>query len=161
MNETAWLDDREASAWRGYRRMRLLLDLQLNRDLARDSGLSDADYDVLSHVSESAGNCARLTELAAHMHWSKSRLSHHITRMQQRNLVERRECAEDGRGSLVLLTDLGRKTIEEAAPKHVASVRTHMIDLLTDEELAALDAFSHRIAERLGGECDAIRDESR
>jgi hypothetical protein len=43
-----WLSAREAHAWRGYRRMRALLDLQLARDLARDSGLSEADYDVLS-----------------------------------------------------------------------------------------------------------------
>jgi DNA-binding MarR family transcriptional regulator len=160
MNETAWLNDREASAWRGYRRMRLLLDLQLNRDLARDSGLSEADYDVLSHVSESADGRSRLTELAGHMHWSKSRLSHHITRMQQRGLVERRECATDGRGSVVLLTDLGRETIEAAAPKHVASVRAHLIDLLTPDELATLDALSHRIVGRLNAACDAIRAES-
>ncbi len=160
MSDIAWLSDREASAWRGYRRMRLLLDLQLTRDLARDSGLSDADYDVLSHVSESKHQSARLTELAAHMHWSKSRLSHHITRMQQRGLVERRECATDGRGSLVLLTQTGRKIIDDAAPKHVASVRAHMIDLLTPEELAALDAFSNRIAARLGAACDAVRAEA-
>jgi DNA-binding MarR family transcriptional regulator len=144
-----WLNDREVRAWRGYRRMRLLLDLQLNRDLARDSGLSDADYDVLSHLSESSGQRIRVTELAEHLHWSKSRLSHHLARMQQRGLVDRRECANDGRGSYLVLTEQGRSAIEEAAPMHVESVRRHMIDLLTPEELDTLGAISNRIADRL------------
>ena len=99
MIEPRWLDEREARAWRGYRRMRTLLDLELGRDLMRDSGLSEPDYDVLSNLSEAEGQRMRLSELAALMLWSKSRLSHHLTRMRQRGLVEREECPGDARGS--------------------------------------------------------------
>ncbi len=136
-------------AWRGYRRMRTLLDLELSRDLMRESGLSEPDYDVLSNLSEARDQRMRLSELAAWMLWSKSRLSHHITRMQQRGLVEREECPGDARGSVLTLTPAGRRAIMQAAPKHVASVRRHVIDLLTRDELAALDALSHRVVERL------------
>ncbi|MEH1122953.1 MarR family winged helix-turn-helix transcriptional regulator [Micromonospora sp. CPCC 206061] len=149
MNEPRWLDEREERAWRGYRRMRALLDLQLARDLMRDSGLSEADYDVLSSVSEAEGQRLRLTELAGHMLWSKSRLSHQITRMQQRGLVVREECADDARGSVIALTHEGVRAIEQAAPKHVASVRRHLIDVLTDDEVAALDALTDRVVKRL------------
>ncbi|MEU7823338.1 MarR family winged helix-turn-helix transcriptional regulator [Catellatospora sp. NPDC049133] len=149
MTEPRWLDDKQARAWRGYRRMRALLDLQITRDLANDSGLSDADYDVLSNLSETSPHRLRLTELAGTMLWSKSRLSHHLTRMQQRGLVDREECAGDARGSIIVLTEAGLRAIEEAAPHHVASVRRHMIDLLTDDEIAALDALSHRVITRL------------
>ncbi len=149
MAKTRWLNERELRAWRGYRRMRTLLDLELQRDLMRDSGLSEPDYDVLSNLSEAPGQRMRLTELAAWMLWSKSRLSHHITRMQQRGLVDREECPGDARGSVLVLTPAGLAAIREAAPRHVASVRKHMIDLLTPDELAALDALSHRVAERL------------
>src|SRR5262245_25189707 len=107
MKEPRWLSDREMRAWLGYRRMRLLLDLQLGRDLMSQSGLSEPDYDVLSNLSEAPEQRMRLTDLAAHMRWSKSRLSHHITRMQQRGLVERQECADDGRGSMLVLTRAG------------------------------------------------------
>ena len=100
---TRWLTPAEDRAWRGYRRMRGLLDLRLARDLARDSGLSEPDYDVLSTLGETAGNRMRLTELAAHMLWSNSRLSHHIARMEQRGLVSKDPCADDGRGSMVTL----------------------------------------------------------
>jgi DNA-binding MarR family transcriptional regulator len=144
-----WLNREEDAAWRGYRRMRLLLDLQIARDLANDSGLSEADYDVLSTLSETDERRMRLSDLAAHMLWSKSRLSHHTARMQQRGLVVREDCTDDGRGSWVVLTDEGMDVIRAAAPAHVASVRRHMIDLLTVDERAALAALSNRVADRL------------
>ena len=50
---------------------------------------------------------------------------------------------------VIVLSPAGLKAIEEAAPQHVASVRRHMIDLLTTDEIAALDSLSHRIVERL------------
>jgi DNA-binding MarR family transcriptional regulator len=144
-----WLTEEELSAWRGYRRMRTLLDLQISRDLMRDSGLSDADYDVLSELSETAGQRLRLTELATWMLWSKSRLSHHLTRMEHRGLIAREEAPGDGRGSMIVLTPQGLKAIEEAAPLHVASVRRHIIDLLTPAELAALNSLTHRVVSHL------------
>ena len=132
-----WLTEDEAHAWLAYRRMNLLLNAQVNRDLADGSGLSEPDYDVLSNLTEGNGR-RRLTELADRMLWSKSRLSHHITRMQTRGLVAREDVDGDGRGSTIVLTDAGRRAIEEAAPGHVASVRRHFIDLLTPEQIRAL-----------------------
>jgi DNA-binding MarR family transcriptional regulator len=151
VSEPRWLTEREDRAWRGYRRMRTLLDLQLGRDLMRESGLSEADYDVLSGLSETEGRKMRLSELATQMLWSKSRLSHHITRMEQRGLVRREECSEDARGSVVALTDAGWNAIVAAAPGHVASVRRHLIDLLTAGEIDALAAVSRRVVDRLSG----------
>lgn len=149
MDEPRWLDEREQRAWRGYRRMRRLLDLELSRQLMRDAGLSEPDYDVLSDLSETPDQRLRLSELADRMLWSRSRLSHHLSRMQQRGLVRREECATDGRGSVVVLTPEGRRAIEAAAPGHVAAVRRHLIDLLTPDEIAALDALTHRVIARL------------
>lgn len=149
MGEPRWLTKQEDRAWRGYRRMRTLLDLELGRDLMRESGLSEADYDVLSGLSETEGRRLRLSELAAQMLWSKSRLSHHITRMQQRGLVRREECSDDARGSMIVLTEAGWQAIVEAAPGHVESVRRHLIDLLTEDEIEALAAFTGRVVERL------------
>ncbi|QLQ39213.1 MarR family winged helix-turn-helix transcriptional regulator [Micromonospora robiginosa] len=152
MEEPRWLDEREDRAWRGYRRMRRLLDLELARELMQDAGLSEPDYDVLSDLSETPGQRMRLSELADRMLWSRSRLSHHISRMQQRGLVVREECATDGRGSVVTLTPAGRQAVEAAAPGHVAAVRRHLIDLLTPAELAALGTLSQRVVDRLAGQ---------
>jgi DNA-binding MarR family transcriptional regulator len=137
-------------AWLGYRRMRALLDLQITRDLAADSGLSDADYDVLSTVSEAPGRRMRLGELAAAIHWSVSRLSHHVSRMQQRGLVAREECPDDGRAATVVLTDAGWAAIRAAAGHHVASVRRNLVDLLDAEDIAALARIADKVVGHLG-----------
>jgi DNA-binding MarR family transcriptional regulator len=72
--------------------------------------------------------------------------------MEQRGLVTREDCASDGRGAFVVLTDAGFRTIEAAAPGHVASVRRHFIDALTREQLEALAEISQTVVRRLGGE---------
>jgi len=149
VDDVRWLSDAEFRAWIGYRRMRGLLDLRIARDLADDSGLSEPDYDVLSSLGEAEGHRERLSELASRMLWSKSRLSHHISRMQGRGLVVKRETADDGRGAVVALTEKGLRTIEKAAPAHVNSVRRHFVDLLTDEEIATLGDIAERVLARL------------
>jgi DNA-binding MarR family transcriptional regulator len=137
--EAQWLTEREQRAWQAYRRMFLLLNAQLARDLARDSGLSEPDYDVLSTLGSSPGHSRRVTELADRMLWSRSRMSHHVARMQKRGLVVREECETDGRGANIALTPEGLRTIEAAARPHVASVRRHFVDLLSAEQI---DAFA-------------------
>ncbi|MFF2941751.1 MarR family winged helix-turn-helix transcriptional regulator [Streptomyces niveus] len=144
-----WLTEAEQRAWQAYRRMFLLLNAQLARDLAQDSGLSDADYDVLSALRASPDRRRRVSELADRMLWSRSRLSHHLARMQQRGLVVREECATDGRGAVVVLTDEGTRTIEQAAPPHVESVRRHFIDLLSPEQIEAFATIGETVVGRL------------
>lgn len=144
-----WLNEREQRAWRGYRRMHLLLNARIAQDLTADSRLSDADYDVLTRLSEEDGHRIRVTDLAARMLWSQSRLSHHLARMRQRGLVTRDTDAADGRVAMIALTDEGRRTIEAAAPHHVASVRRHLIDVLTPEQIDALAEITETVAEHL------------
>jgi DNA-binding MarR family transcriptional regulator len=149
LGEPRWLDEDETRAWRGYRRMRALLDLQITRDLTRDSDLSDADYDVLSNLSETDRHRLRLNDLAAMMLWSSSRLSHHVTRMQARGLVTREDDPSDARGAVVVLTDEGREEIERAAPLHLESVRRHFIDRLSRAQIKALGDVADVIVRHL------------
>jgi DNA-binding MarR family transcriptional regulator len=147
---TRWLNDAEMRAWLGYRRMFLLLNAAVNRDLARASGLSEPDYDVLSNLSSAPDHRGRLSELAARMLWSQSRLSHHISRMEQRGLVRREECDSDARGSVVVLTKQGLRTLEKAAPQHVESVRRHIIDVLSPDQIKALGDITETVVSHLG-----------
>jgi DNA-binding MarR family transcriptional regulator len=144
-----WLSRPEDRAWRGYRRMRTLLDLRLARDLAQHSGLSEPDYDVLSTLSERPDSQWRASELATHLLWSSSRLAHHVGRMERRGLVRRMPCADDGRGALITLTDHGRTVLEHAAPGHVESVRRNFVDLLTPGEITTLAAIAEKVTTHL------------
>lgn len=152
MTAAKWLDAEQELAWRRYRRMRTLLDLRISRDLNRDSGLSDADYDVLSTLSERPGTLWRARDLAGHLMWSTSRLAHHVGRMEQRGLVARKPSDEDGRGATVTLTERGWSVLRAAAPPHVASVRRNLVDLLTDEEVATLATIADKVITHLAAD---------
>ena len=151
MASTRWLTPSEDRAWRGYRRLHKLLDLQVSRDLARESGLSDADYDVLSTLSEDSGPPWRASELAGRLLWSSSRLAHQIGRMERRGLDRREPCADDRRGAWVHLTDAGWDVLRAAAPAHVASVRENFVDLLSPAEIEVLADIADKVIAKLAG----------
>jgi DNA-binding MarR family transcriptional regulator len=149
MTAPRWLDEREQRAWRGYTQMERRLTKVLGQQLVRDAGLSAADYELLVPLSEAAEDQLRARDLARMVGWEKSRLSHQLTRMEQRGLVERRECPTDARGAFITLTVAGRAAIEGAAPQHVEAVREHFMDLLTEAEIAVLTGITGRVLDRL------------
>jgi len=122
---------------------------QLDRDL-HPFGLSANDYEILVELSEAPRSQLRMTELADRTAQSRSRLSHQVSRMEDRGLVRREDCAGDKRGTFAVLTPHGMATIQRVAPSHVASVRRHFIDHLPADQLAALTASFTPILQRLG-----------
>ena len=76
-------------------------------------------------------------------------MSHHVTRMERRGLVERAECAEDGRGAFIAVTPAGRTAIEQAAPGHVRAVRRLMFDALSNEDVDRLGTVIDKMLTRL------------
>lgn len=144
---TSWLTEDEERAWRAFRRLLTALPARIGRDLAGDSALSPADYEVLSTLSEKPDRRWALKDLAQKMEWSRSRLSHHTARMQGRGLVDKEPDPGDARGCILHLTDRGFAVLEAAAPHHVASVRARFIDHLSPQELAVLHDVSTRIAD--------------
>ena len=147
-SETRWLSDDERRSWRNFSLMQLQLFALLGRELAAD-GLSFPDYLVLAHLGDCPDNQARLVELGHDLGWEKSRVSHHVTRMEQRGLVARVKCPTDQRGWFVTITDAGRTAIAKAAPAHVAVVRRHFIDLLTETQVDTLDAVAQTVLRHL------------
>jgi DNA-binding MarR family transcriptional regulator len=158
MGEPSWLNEQESRAWRGYRRMRDLLDLQITRDLANETGLSWADYTVLVVLSESPDRRIRQLDLAARTFWSKSRLSHQLSRMEDRGLVRREEQAGNSRAIDAVLTPEGLDVIEKAAPKHLDSVRRHFIDLLTEEQIEAIGDAAETVVAHIRTRGDTEQD---
>ena len=136
--ETRWLDAEEQKAWRAWLYSTQLLQAQLERDLTHDAGIPHAYYEILVQLSEAPGRMLRMSELAERSLSSRSRLSHAVSRLEERGWVRRQICEEDGRGQLAVLTDEGFAALEAAAPIHVESVRTHLFDQLTPEQVAAM-----------------------
>ena len=137
-----WLDPHEQRAWRAFvETTRWLFDL-LDRELKAAHQLSHDDYALLVGLSEAPDQRLRMSDLANVALESRSRLSHHVGRLEARGLVCRESCPADGRGLFAVLTPAGRTLIEAAAPLHVESVRAHFIDRLDAAQLASVtDAF--------------------
>lgn len=152
---THWLSTDEQKAWRAWLAVNAQLSARMNRELQFGHGLSLPDYDVLVNLTDVPERSLRMYELGNRLQWEKSRLSRQVMRMAARGLVRRRECLDDRRGAFVDLTDEGRKAIEEAAPQHVALIRSLLFDHFTAEDVAALAAITSGVLERLNGTGEA------
>ena len=119
----AGVSEQDWQLWREFLTMHRHLARELDRQLQRDAGISQADFSVLLRLSESPAQRLRTGELAELLAWEKSRVSHQVTRMEARDLLERSECAEDGRGTWVGLTEEGRRVLQLAPGDLAAQIR--------------------------------------
>lgn len=149
MTQPEELSEREARAWYGLLTMQEDLRRHLNRQLLRDSELSVADFAILSGLSQQPDGSLRVFELRELLRWEKTRVTHQISRMIARGLLERRVCAEDNRGLHVALTEAGREAIAKATPLHQSYVRRVFFDAVTPRQLDALAALSEAVLESL------------
>ena len=147
MAKPRWLDDREQHVWQSYLHLTQHLYATLEDQLLRDAGLSGADYKVLHPLSESPGGVLRARELCTEIGWDRSRLSHHVTRMEKRGLVVRQRTEEDKRFVRVALTGKGRRLIQEIFPAHVNRV-TRRFRVLSDLEQEHLRRLCRKLGTR-------------
>jgi DNA-binding MarR family transcriptional regulator len=145
MTDTRWLDDEEQETWRAFLWTSRLLSEALDRQLQRDSGMPHAYYMILAMLSESPGRALTMTELAAIVRSSPSRLSHAVNRLEEAGWVRRSKAAADRRTTIAELTDAGFTALEKAAPGHVAEVRRNLFDPLTREQMLEFQRTLHAL----------------
>jgi len=143
------LDAEESAAWLSLVTLLELLPSALDSQLQRDSGMTHFEFAVLSFLRFSPDQTRRMTELAAGTNATLPRLSHVVTRLERRGVVERVPCPEDRRATNVRLTELGRRELVRATPGHIALVRRVVIDSLSREQLAQLAEISNAISRAL------------
>ncbi|GAA3297601.1 MarR family transcriptional regulator [Dactylosporangium vinaceum] len=127
----------ELRTWREFIETAEALRSALATRLHHDTGLSPADYAVLLALSEADGGRLRSSELAERCGWERSRLSHHLPRMERRDLIRREDCPTDNRGAEIVLTRAGAAAFHAATVPHLTAVRELFVDALTTAQLAA------------------------
>ena len=132
-----WLSDSEQASWRAILRGTRLLEQALD-DALGDAGLQLSEYEILSMLSESPNHRLRMSELAAMVVQSRSRLTHTAKRLEDRGWVTREQCADDKRGVLLVLTTGGLTAVRDIAKIHVQSVRDNLVDIMTPGQFAAI-----------------------
>ena len=140
-----WLRSDELAATYDIQAASALLESVLDRQLQRDSDMPHAYYQILAMLSEVPGRTLRMSDLAAITQSSQSRLSHAVTRLERRGWICRRPCPEDRRSTLATLTELGFQALETAAPGHVRTVREHLFDRLTCDQVRQLQEICQAV----------------
>lgn len=151
---TKWLTDDEQRTWRAWLDMNRLVSTATDRQLLQDAGMPAAYYAILVVLSEAPDRRMRMSALAEATDGSQSRLSHAVSRLEDRGWVERLRCSSDGRGWYAVLTDEGAKALAEAAPGHVACVRDSLFDVLDPEQQRALRDIAVTVADHLRPKLD-------
>ncbi|MBM0231310.1 winged helix-turn-helix transcriptional regulator [Micromonospora sp. STR1_7] len=140
----------ELRIWRDFVETTEALNSQVASRLQADSSLSPGDYAVLLALSEAQGRQMRSSVLAAHIGWERSRLSHHLGRMERRGLIRRRECPTVPRGAEVLLTPAGADAFRQSTFPHLRAIRELFVDALTPDQLRAAGEIAAALREHLG-----------
>lgn len=160
--EPRWLDDDEQRTWRAFLAATQVFFARLDRELQQNDGLPHAYYEILVRLSETPGRRMRMSDLADRSLSSRSRLSHAVSRLEEAGWIVREPCADDRRGAYAVLTDTGFAVLDRAARGHVEGVRSHLLDLLDDDELVVLHRISDKMITHLagldGGMANALAD---
>ena len=144
-----WLNDEELAAWVRLAAVLELLPAVLDSQLRRDAELTHFDYYTLAMLSEAPQRTLRMTSLATQTNATLPRLSHVVSRLEDRGLVQRFPCPDDARATNVRLTPAGWDKVRRTAPGHVANVRQHVVDALTPEQVRQLASITEGILGRL------------
>ena len=143
-----WLNAKERRAWLALLGLLAGLPVALDNHLQQTAGLSTFEYLVLAQISEQPERTVQMKSLAELAQGSLSRLSHAMTRLERRGLVERGPSLDDGRVTVASLTELGWQTVVDVAPQHVAAVRSLVFDRLTERQVDQLAVIASRISPR-------------
>ncbi|WJL96644.1 MarR family transcriptional regulator [Microbacterium sp. ET2] len=136
--------------WREYIETSEAIRTRLGSRMQSESSLSAGDYRVLLALSEAPQHTLRSSELAAILGWERSRLSHHLGRMEKRNLIRRTPCADDVHGVDVTATEHGRERFRSGSVPHLRAVREIFADALSPEQFAHLDEITASLRRHLG-----------
>jgi DNA-binding MarR family transcriptional regulator len=135
----------ELRLWHAWKRASDAVRARVGEEITAETGLSDPDFGVLSRLEDLGHGRLRQNELAASMGWHRSRLSHQLTRMEERGLIDR-EDVQRGVQVSVVITEAGRTAIATARPVHATAVRRHLAAHVPADQLpqfiAALESLA-------------------
>jgi DNA-binding MarR family transcriptional regulator len=131
--------------WRLFFESALALGDVLDAELEQAVGISQRWYDVLVHLEESPDGIP-MNELAERILYSKSGFTRVVDRMEEEGLVRRARPEHDRRSILVVLTDKGIETMEEARRYHRDGIDRHFSQHLTDADVEALTRALEKVS---------------
>jgi len=148
-DDSPWLNADQQRVWRVFLAVQSLLPVSLDAQLSREAGMSHSSYIVLALLSEAPRRALRMSSLASAVTMSPSRVSHAVSRLEERGLVRRERASDDARGNWAILTDDGYDVLAAAAPGHAAAVKDLVFGGLSDEQLMQMGQILSVVENRL------------
>jgi DNA-binding MarR family transcriptional regulator len=152
------LESAEWELWDTWMRAQRLLVRELDRGLQRDCGISKAEFSVLMTLRQAPGRDMRVGDLVDSLGWEKSRVSHQLTRMENRGFVAQTEGGASGRRTRIGLTAKGRRLVEAAILAHGGNIRRYFLDSLTPDQAKTIRAWSEQVIDRIEPRRDETTD---
>jgi DNA-binding MarR family transcriptional regulator len=132
-------------AWRVFFESALALVDVLDAELKRDAGIPVRWYDAMVQLEETPSGL-RMNELAERILYSKSSFTRVVDRMEEAGLVRRVRPENDRRSILVVLTDKGRDTMEQARRHHRHGIEEHFARHLAATDVKALTRAFEKVS---------------
>lgn len=141
----------ELRAWRAFLDAHASLMRRLEAELV-PYGMTLAEFDVLIQLRLSRDGRLRMTDLSERVRLSPSGITRLVDRLASQDLLTRRRCESDRRGTWAILTAAGRKRIDQIQPTHLRSVQQHFARPLSSSQLQALTSALEAVAGRPGSQ---------
>lgn len=149
MTEPRWLDEQEMAAWNAFLEASHLVERRIEQQLKDQEGLSHPQYEIMVRLADAPNGEMRMTELAGLLLTSKSGVTYQIGKLEKAGLVWRHSCPGDDRGVFAMLTEQGLAKLRRAAPRHLKTVRSVLIDVLSRDQMASLTDGLESVAREL------------
>jgi DNA-binding MarR family transcriptional regulator len=120
---------------------------ELSAALVASHGLTINDYGCLLLLSRAGEEGMRRIDLAHALNLSPSGITRLLDRLEDQDLVAKRECKSDARVTYAILTDDGHSKLREAAPGHVDDIDRRLSAVLSDEEIKTLTELLGRLGD--------------
>jgi DNA-binding MarR family transcriptional regulator len=146
----------EERAWFGVMTLVAMGLPEIERTI-REQGLVYFEYLLLAELA-AAPDGHRMSALAGCLRASPSRLSHRIRKLVELGYVTQQPDPSDRRVTIAVITDRGRRVVDELTPAHRRDLRRLVFDPLAPAQVAALadamTAIAHHLKENARPEPD-------
>ena len=151
MSNTVLTED-EMQIWKLYKNTFKAIFSRITKETYDVVGISEGDFMVLDLVTNADGGQLRQQELADKMDWSRSRLSHHLTRMEKRGLIVKR-AVDKGHGYKVTITPQGTSALQATWPLHEKGIKEYFIEKLTPPDIESITRLAIATQDGAGPRC--------
>ncbi|MGL5835125.1 MAG: MarR family winged helix-turn-helix transcriptional regulator [Waterburya sp.] len=140
-------DDSRNYVWRLFITVNVKLLDRIGEKLAQ-AGLPSLDwYDVLLTLKEAPENRLRLSELAQKVLLSRSNLTHLVDRLEKAELLYRKRCPQDRRGTYAVLTEAGLEMQQKMWSIYADGIAEYFGCHLDDQETEVMQRVFKRMLE--------------